>query len=466
MQYFIFHWLVIGFLIFNSLASFASPDLVQIYQLALKKDSTLKIAESNYLSGLETKKIARAALLPQLNGFLTYAKNDTEELGVFPITFDQDGNPMTEEVRALRHVDSYSEEDKESLGVSFQQALFNLSVWFNYRAGMYQEQISMLEYKLEQQNLIMRVADAYFEVLRLSENLDVSQSMVHADKKQLDSIRKRARVGSIAQVDVVQAQAVYDISQATLLEDEDLFNVAIETLGLLVGQKIFDLREFDARYQPALPDPANAQYWSELAKQNNLAIKVAYKGQLLENSKLRSYMSTHLPTIGVEARYTRSKSEVEEVDNALPLDFDSDSENQTLALNASIPLFSGGKISAQRRKAKFQYHSATETYVATFNEVVLHAEVAYRSAVNLFNRLSAKKRIIESNRQVMELMRDGYNAGIYDISYLLDAQKSLSISQRNYQNDKYQYILAVFRLKQLAGMLSTDDLIDLNQYLH
>lgn len=128
-------------------------------------------------------------------------------------------------------------------------------------------------------------------------------------------------------------------------------------------------------------------------------------------------------------------------------------------------LFSGGQVSAQRRQAKYQYHAARETYSATQAEVSKQTEALVLATNNLIERLATKQRAIESNSRVLDLVQKGYHAGLSDISVLLDAQKAVFTAQRNYQQDKYRYILNWLRLKQLAGTVSEKDLASLNQYL-
>ena len=202
--------------------------LVDIYELALENDALLKAKVAQYGADLELENLARAPLLPQ--AVAGYQVSETETDTTSP-TIIQDPNLgfVVIDGNSVRNIDN------EGYDVSLSQTLFNLSAWFGWRAGKETSRQAEANLAAAQQDLIVRVVQVYFAVLRASDNLRASQAQERALERQLEQTRQRFEVGLIAITDVYEAEAARDLAQVTRIVDENNVAVAKENLSVLTG---------------------------------------------------------------------------------------------------------------------------------------------------------------------------------------------------------------------------------------
>lgn len=223
--------------------------LVDIYELALENDALLKAKVAQYGADLELENLALAPLLPQATA--GYQVSETETDTTSP-TIIQDPNLgfVVIDGNSVRNVDN------EGYDVSLSQTLFNLSAWFGWRAGKETSRQAEANLAAAQQDLIVRVVQAYFSVLRAQDNLRASQAQERAFERQLEQTRQRFEVGLIAITDVYEAEAARDLAQVTRIVDENNVAVAKENLSVLTGQAPGALYVLGKSLIPNRPNPA------------------------------------------------------------------------------------------------------------------------------------------------------------------------------------------------------------------
>ena len=200
--------------------------LLDVYELAVKNDPQLKAAEASYRANIETENLSRAGLLPQITAQAYYqdAESDSQREGI-----------SSSSSTALQNVNTNTE--SEFYSVSLSQPLFDLPAWFSFQAGKKVSEQAEAQLAYEQQQLIVRTAEAYFNVLRGSENLDASKAEERAAKRQLEQTQQRFDVGLIAITDVHEARAVFDSTVAQRYGFEGTLAIARENLSNLTGQE-------------------------------------------------------------------------------------------------------------------------------------------------------------------------------------------------------------------------------------
>ena len=203
--------------------------LVDIYELALENDAQLKAQVAQYNADIELEKLALAPLLPQASAGYSYT--DSENDSTRP-------NVRVTPEGTLDQIDVTSETNTETDGydVSLSQTLFDLSAWFSWKAGKENSRRAEADLSAAQQDLIVRVVQSYFGVLRAQDNLRASQAQERAFERQLEQTRQRFEVGLIAITDVYEAEAARDLAQVTRIVDENNVAVAKENLSVLTGQ--------------------------------------------------------------------------------------------------------------------------------------------------------------------------------------------------------------------------------------
>ena len=243
--------------------------LADIYQLSLENDPRLKAAEATYRANIETEKQALAGLLPQINASGQYRENDTTETSsrIFPTDppLPQNSNDDTDS-------------DHRNLSLSLDQTLFDLSTWFSFKQGKQITKQAAAQLAYDQQDVIIRVAEAYFTVLRALDNLEAAKAEERATKRQLEQTQQRFDVGLIAITDVHEARAVYDATVVTRLTDEGNLSTSYESLSLLTGQSHKNLWLLNKDYPIVDPDPMSRDEWVQFSLKNNNALKAATFG--------------------------------------------------------------------------------------------------------------------------------------------------------------------------------------------
>ena len=273
--------------------------LVDIYELALENDAQLKTQIAQYNADIELGKLALAPLLPQARAGYSFsdAENDSTRPNV--IFNDDPLNPGFEQI----DVTSVTETETDGYDVSLSQTLFDLSAWFGWRAGKEQTQQAEANLSAAQQDLIVRVVQAYFGVLRAQDNLRASQAQERAFERQLEQTRQRFEVGLIAITDVYEAEAARDLAQVNRIVDENNVAVAKENLSVLTGQTPGALYILGEEFDPRPPEPADRAAWVDFAMSNNYRLAAARFSEEAARQSATSSRMGHAPTVTASYSY-------------------------------------------------------------------------------------------------------------------------------------------------------------------
>jgi outer membrane protein len=419
-----------------SIMTFAvnADTLRDIYDLALKNDAQLKIAEATYKADQETELQARSRLLPQINA------------------------------DASKNVDTTA----RGWSVTLSQQIFDLPAWFSFKSGKQISQQARAQFAADQQELVVRCADAYFAVLRETDNLQVALAEEAANKRQLDQAQHRFNVGLIAITDVHEARAAYDASVATRLGDEGNVAIAYETLTTLTGQSHANLWLLNKELPVVDPEPNDRAAWVQFALTNNYLLKAAQYGMeaAQENATAKGY--EHAPKLSGTLAYKGDHLDEVKTSNSqalLGIKPDLDSTTRAAVLKLTVPLFSGGYTSSAQRQAYEQYNAALERKIDTERGIMQATRARHIAATTDVQRVKARAQSIISAQSAFNATRAGYEVGTRNIVDVLQFQRTFFSAQRDYANTRYDYVLDMLRLKQQAGLLGPKDIYDLNDWL-
>jgi outer membrane protein len=438
--------------------------LLDVYELAVKNDPQLKAAEATYRANKETETLSRAALLPQVSGQAYYQESDISADGFTPSNVGTLVNPqyVPEPQRTTSDIET------ESYSISLSQAIFDLPAWFSFKAGKKVSEQAEAQLAYEQQQLIVRVAEAYFNVLRARENLDASRSEERAAKRQLEQTQQRFDVGLIAITDVHEARAVYDGTVAQRLGFEGQLAIARENLSILTGQDHGTLWPLKNNFPIVLPEPADRAQWVDFALENNKQLQVAQAGQASAYESAQSAKAKHLPTITGSFSYSKDDTDGTKTYNPesfISLPPGNSSETEALRITLNVPLFAGGAISAGRRQAYEQYNTALNNAQLAQRQVVSGTRAQHIAVSTDVQTVKARKLNTISARSALDSTEAGYEVGTRNIVDVLNAQRNLYAAIRDYSNSRYDYVIDVLKLKLNAGTLSPNDITELNKWL-
>ncbi len=422
--------------------------LTDIYAQAVENDHEFKAAQAAYRAGLESKKLGRSALLPKLNGRANWEDSHTEQSG--------------QAASANRFVVTENDSTTSGYTISLEQPLFDLAAWHSFKASKAGANLAEAQFKSEEQSLIIRTAQAYFDTLQAVDNLQTSLAEEEALSHQLEQTRQRFEVGLSAITEVHEAQAVYDSSVADRLIAEGQLGIAFEALEVLTGVTYVQIAPLKGAFEAVPPQPQARQDWVARALQNNYNLEVARLNAESEKANAKSKKAEHYPKVTLSGSY--SDRNEDSTINSLISD-EVDTENQTIGVTVTVPFYNGGGVSASRRQAQQLAIQAREQYLKSRRDIVQAARSQHLSVVTSVATVKARKQAVVSSESALEATQAGYSVGTRDLVDVLNAQRGLYQAQRNYFTALYDYILSSLRLKEVSGMLSVEDIEQLNSWL-
>ncbi|MEJ2765756.1 outer membrane channel protein TolC [Photobacterium sp. MCCC 1A19761] len=398
-----------------------ADNLAEIYQQAKQNDPQLLRAAADRDAAFEAINSSRSQLLPQINLGAGYnmARMDGDDEGF-------------------------------NGGLTLSQSLYNRSSWVNLDISEKQARQSDASYAVSQQTLILRVANAYFDVLRAMDNLEFVRAEKAAVGRQLEQTKQRFEVGLSAITDVHDAQAQYDSVLADEILAENSLTNSYEGLREITGQAHTDLSILDTNRFSASGPKARVDQLIKDAETENLSLLTARITQDVARDRISLAETGHLPTLSFDAGY-----EYNELKN-------SDDGTLSAGINLQLPLYTGGRVTSEVKQAQFAYVSASEGLEGSYRTVVKDVRAFYNNINASIGALRAYQQSVVSARSALEATEAGFDVGTRTIVDVLDATRRLYDANRQLANARYDYIISQLQLKQAVGTLSEQDILDVN----
>lgn len=436
-------YLALGFLALTPFGASANS-LQDIYQLALKNDAQLQADKAGYEAGQEYSAIARAGLLPQVNANYNYTKSK---------------NDYTETPASTRNGKTTTTSKGWELSLS--QPLFNMSAWYDYKRGQKLSEQAEARFGADQQSLIVRVATAYFNVLRSVDKLETTIAEQNAFAHQLDQVKQRFDVGLTAITDVHEAQAAYDSALAATLEARGSLSISYEALEVLTGKAEDQIAPLSDKFPVVNPTPADRAEWVKFALENNYNLKAAKFNADAAANNASAARADHLPTVTANLGY----SKIDKDGDFESTPFENENKGSSIGVGVNIPIFSGLRTSSSARQAVAQGLQAQEQYNSTQRNTIQNARSLHLSVETDVARIAARKQATVSNQSALEATQAGYEVGTRNLVEVLQAQSKLYQARRDYANALYDYVIDTVKLREVAGMLTPADVQEVDKWL-
>ena len=454
----------IGILLFSSLLSSLSygDDLVTILQLALDNDPSLKQAQASYRANRENVIQSRSSMLPSLGvgagtSRLTSGFTDSQYINMT--------NPLTGETVRTKVRDDHSFRpgiNNHNWGVSLTQSVFNLPNWYSFQSAEATDRAAAVNLAAQEQDLIMRVASAYFDVLRAQDLLETNIQEEEAAQRSLEQTQQREAVGLVAITDVYDSQAAYDLARNTTILQQDFLRSRYEALEAITGQGHPDIDELLDNF-PIVEVEGNLNQWETQADNNSLAIAAAEFNLDASRQTLRARKSDGLPTLDLQGFYGHIVT-APIVSQGVQIGGGASDRTQ-LALNLNIPLYTGGTLSSRKRAAEYNVVAAQESLELTKRELTQNIRNAYRRVNTDVLVIAQRQQSITSAQSALDATELGAEVGTRNIVEVLLARENLFRALRMYADARYTYVIDTLVLKQIAGILTPQDIIELNEWL-
>ena len=423
----------------------SKTDLVSVYHEAVDNNADLAAARADYDARKEVVPQARAGLLPNLSGGAESSSVRT--------SIDQPSMTTTRSAVVYQ--------------ATLAQPIFRADRWFQLKAAESVNEQAALQLSATEQNLILQTAESYFSVLRAQDTLASTKAEEAAFKRQLDQSRERFDVGLSDKTDVLQSQASYDTARANRIAAQRQVEDAFEALITLTNRQYHSIEGMRHSLPILPPTPNNAKAWVDTAAQQNLNLLASNFAVEAAEETLKQRKAGHAPTLDAVAQYKTGDNDGFGLSNpnALQQRYSGDVSQRSIGLQLNIPIYSGGLTSSQVRESYSRLNQTEQQREALRRQVVENTRNLHRAVNTDVEQVQARKQSIISNQSALEATEIGYQVGTRNIVDVLDAQRQLYSSVRNYNDTRYDYILDNLRLKQAAGTLNPGDLEALSRYL-
>ena len=434
--------------ILNVQAAETEYNLLDVYNLAQKNDAQLAAAHYDMQAVQEKKNQSRATLLPSLtlSANTQYTKSNSKVSGGKDMKNNGNGHGW---------------------GATLNQPLFRMANWYGYDQSKSISAQAELRFSAEEQSLILRTSEAYFNVLRAEDSLISARAEEKAVKQQLDQARERYNVGLIAETDVLEAQAGYDSARVARILGENQVRVSYETLRTITNHDITQIGSLQKTMPVNHLVPASADDWVNSAVSGNLNLQAAREGLEASHTNIKVQKSGHAPTLDAFARYNYNSDHLTKDrpgENGVGLTTGK-GDSTVVGLQFNMELFGGGATSSRVREATYQMESVQKNFDKSLRETSSGTRNLFRTVNSDVDRVDARCQGIVSSESALNAVQSGYEVGTRNITDVLDAQRKLFVAERDYLNARYDYIVNTMKLKQIAGTLSPTDLQELNQWI-
>ncbi|TFW20634.1 TolC family outer membrane protein [Duganella callida] len=433
-----------AFLTLNAQAA----DLLQVYQQALANDATFASARSSVSAGQERTIQGRAGLLPNISASGSNLRNEGYNAGPDPVF-----NIMTDSRNKL-HSNAYT--------VSLTQPLFNWDAWQTYQQSKLVQATSEATFSQAQQDLILRVAQAYFDVLTAQDNLTATQAQKVATTEQLASAKRNFEVGTQTITDTHEAQAAYDLVVAqefAAINDLDNKRTALQ---VIVGKAPGELAPLRTGVTIEPPSPATVDPWINSAESQNYSVVAAGLNLEIAKREISRSRAGHMPTVNLTAskshQYTTGVSGIDGAGG-------NTTNNTAVGVSWSIPLFSGFAVTSKVRENIALEDKARNDLEATRRAASQNARQAFLGMTSGLAQVKALEAAEVSSKSSLDSNKLGYQVGVRINIDVLNAQKLLYSTQKDLSKARYDTIMNGLRLKGAAGALKEEDLAPINALL-
>ncbi len=418
----------------------AQLDLTTAYQKALEHDARLGSAKADNQIYKEEIGKARSQFRPNVRMNASRGRSATQHgyLGSFSAP------------------DYYN---TINYGVSVRQPLLNFSNVASYKQAKVVSAKSDVDLGKEEASLIVRTTEAYCNALYAEDNLAFSEALIQATLEQLEQARQRFEKGFGTITEVEEAQAGYDNAQAEgvdIMNSVEFSRQELENLTGVYPDQLCSVVEEKLLLQRPLPN--NVESWIELAHSANPEVVGARQEIVIAKREIEKQRAARYPTIDLVAGRNYSESENN-------YSIGSIYDTYSISVQMSVPMYTGGYVSASVRQAHAKWLKAGEQLNWQERGVESDIRKYYNGSISSIEQVRAYEQAVHSHEIALIGTQKGYEAGLRSNVDVLDAQQKLYASRRNLAKARYQYILNRLMLRQTAGILSATDIEEVNGWL-
>jgi outer membrane protein len=417
-----------------------ATDLLQLYRDALSYDAQYAAARATAAAGREKEPQALAGLLPSIAATGNTFWNDTDY-----------------RVRVDSSRESYSNKyNSNTYGVNLTQPLFRWQNFVQYDQSKLLVMQSEANFAQAGQDLILRVAQAYFDVLFAIENLRAVQANKTAIAQQLAQAKKNFEVGIATVTDTYESQSRFDLATAQEVAAESELAVKHYALSVVVGKETGELHRLKPQAVMQPPQPANMEQWVTAAEEDSFVVQAQKAAAEAAAKAVEVSRAGHYPTLDMVANVNQNNGPgqfgVGSIDN----------RTNQIGLQLNIPIFQGGSVNSKTREALARLDAEKAALDNARRTSTLNARQSYLGVVNGLSGVRALEAALVSGRSSLESNRLGYEVGVRINIDVLNAENQVFVTRRDLAKARFDTLLSQLKLKAAVGALAEADLEQIN----
>jgi outer membrane protein len=437
-----------------------ADDLVQIYSEARASDPQLAGAEATKYATDEYVDQARSALLPQIGASLAYKRSRGEET-VPRLVENPDGSS------SILDFTDYSRGFGRTLSGTLNQSILDLSKWTAVKSARATAKAGDATYDAAQQDLLIRVAEAYFAVLTAEDGLKFAQANESALNRQMEQAQQRFEVGLSAITDVNDAKAQHDTAVANVISAQNTLDDSREALRQLTNREPGELKKLREKLPLDKPNPEDPEQWVAVAVAEN-PVLASYQYRVeAANADINTARAGHLPTLNGVVQYNKTPTWGDSWASDAPtrIHGNRDGWSTSVGVTLSVPIFAGGYTQSRVRQSIFNRDAAQDQFELQKRLVERSTRNSYRAVIAGASQVEATRQAVISAQSSLDATQAGYEVGTRTIVDVLFSQQQLLSAQSRYSQARHAFVLNGLVLKQAAGIIEVKDLEAVNALL-
>ncbi len=426
-------------------AGAASPaDLVQIYRDALANDAQYASARATRDAGLEALPQGLAGLLPTISAsaFTQWNDLDISFRGALP--------------------DSSRSGNSNAITFSLSQPVFNWNNLMVYKEAGFKAAQAEATFSQATQDLIVRVSQAYFDVLASQDSLAFIQAQKAAISEQLAQAKRNFEVGTATVTDTHEAQARYDLAVSQEIAAQSDLELKRRNLQQIVGKFPDRLTPLKVAMEITPPRPATMEEWASAAETRSFPVRVQEAALEIAKREIERSRAGHLPTLNLVGNVGQQSQAISTTGAS---NVGTDVTSRVIGLQLAIPLYAGGSVSSQVRQAIANREKSQQDLEFSRRTAALAARQAYLGVTNGIAQVKALDAALTSSQSALDSNRLGYEVGVRINIDVLNAQQQVFSTKRDLSKARYDTIVNGLKLKAAAGTLSEADVEEVNRLL-
>jgi len=417
--------------------SLSAMDLMEAYTRAKKSDPLFGSSIYEHEAAKTLSKQGRSLLFPLVQASGSMSR------------YEFDSAPST----------AYQDFTSFQSGITLKQSIFDLAKFYQYRQYNIQETIGDVKFASAEQDLILRVAEAYFNALAASDLLKLIDTEKKAVLEQLEQAKRMFQIGTGTITDVHNAEARYDAILSKEVENKYNLESKMQALKRIVGTEPDGLTLLEENIPLLAPEPDSREAWIEIAKKQNPLLKSYAYNIDSDKDELRKNKAQHLPTVDLLAGYTWTNTVSGIVKTQENIAY------RSVGLQVSMPIFTGGYVTAKVQEAQAKLDQTKKKYEDALSEDIQKLTEAFLGVKGGIAKINSLLTAVRSASTSLDSNKKGLIAGLRTIVDVLNADKDLYDVKGKLLQARYEYIMNRVKLKFYGGTLSEEDVNLINQWL-